>query len=74
MLLEGANILVNGDVRICGCRYGKERKHDELVIGNIKEKSLSEIWFGSEPTTICERFLRGELPLPCQKCFMYVPY
>ena len=68
------DILVNGDVRMCGCRYGKEGKHDELVIGNIKEKSLSEIWFGSEPKKICENFLKSEVPTPCQECLMYCPY
>lgn len=68
------DILLNGDVRMCGCRYGKGGKYDELVIGNIKEKSLSEIWFGSEPKKICEQFLKSEVPTPCQECFMYCPY
>ena len=74
ILLEGTiDVLVNGDVRFCGCRYGKQGPHDSLVIGNIMEKSLSEIWFGDEPKKICEGFLKGELPEPCQECSKYEP-
>jgi radical SAM protein with 4Fe4S-binding SPASM domain len=65
---------VNGDVRVCGCTYGAEGKHDTLVIGNIMEKSLAEIWFGEGRRKICERFVNLELPNPCKQCFMYDPY
>ena len=75
LLLVGTiDVLVNGDVRMCGCVYGSEGKHDSLVIGNIKERSLSEIWFGNGPKKICEQFLKSELPDPCQKCLLYEPY
>jgi len=74
-LLDGhLDILVNGDVRMCGCTYGGEGKHDSLVIGNINRDSLANIWFGSNPQNICEKFVNSELPSPCQKCFMYGPY
>ncbi|MCQ2573705.1 MAG: spiro-SPASM protein [Treponema sp.] len=40
-LRRDMNILANGDVSFCHCVYGK-------VIGNVFEKSLSEIWKASE--------------------------
>ena len=73
-LLEGTvDILINGDVRLCGCVYGEKGKHDDLVIGNINEQSLSDIWFGNRPREICEQFLSGNLPEPCNQCLMYEP-
>ena len=68
------DILANGDVRMCGCRFGKEGKHDDLVIGNIKEKSLLEIWFGDGPEKLCESYLTSDVPVPCRECSMYLPY
>ena len=74
LLDRHVDILVNGDVRMCGCRFGKEGKHDDLVIGNIKEKSLSEIWFGDGPRKLCESYLTSGIPTPCRECSMYIPY
>jgi radical SAM protein with 4Fe4S-binding SPASM domain len=68
------DILVNGDVRMCGCRYGREGKHDDLVIGNIKDESLSQIWFGAGPRELCKKFLTSDLPKSCRSCSMYMPY
>jgi radical SAM protein with 4Fe4S-binding SPASM domain len=67
------DILMNGDVRLCGCRYGAEGKYDELVIGNINEKSLSEIWSGSEMRRLCERFPSSDAPKVCRDCSIYTP-
>jgi MoaA/NifB/PqqE/SkfB family radical SAM enzyme len=74
LTIGNVDILVNGDVRVCGCTYGAEGKHDTLVIGNIMEKSLAEIWFGEGRRKICEQFVKLELPGPCKQCFMYDPY
>lgn len=74
-LLDGhVDILVNGDVRMCGCRYGRGGGHDELVIGNIMERKLSEIWFGAKPRELCERFIASDVPTPCRECSLYFPY
>jgi hypothetical protein len=71
-LLDGhLDILMNGDVRLCGCRYGAEGKHDELVIGNIMRQRLSEIWFGGGPGRLCERFLSMDIPRVCRECSLY---
>jgi MoaA/NifB/PqqE/SkfB family radical SAM enzyme len=74
-ILDGTiDILVNGDARVCGCRYGKKGKYDCLVIGNIMQDSLSDIWFGDARAEICNQFIRGEVPEPCQVCTLYEPY
>ncbi len=74
-ILKGdIDILVNGDVRVCGCRYGIKGKYDCLVIGNIMQASLSDIWFGDARAEICNQFIKGEVPEPCQVCTMYEPY
>jgi MoaA/NifB/PqqE/SkfB family radical SAM enzyme len=74
MLDRHVDILVNGDVRMCGCTYGREGKHDDLVIGNIQNDSLSDLWFGPGPAQLCERYFASDPPVPCRKCAMYMPY
>jgi MoaA/NifB/PqqE/SkfB family radical SAM enzyme len=74
LVIGSVDILLNGDVRVCGCTYGAEGKHDSLVIGNIMEKSLAEIWGGEARRKIIEQFVNLELPNPCKQCFMYDPY
>lgn len=74
LLDRHVDILVNGDVRMCGCRFGKEGKHDELVIGNITKESLSHVWFGDGPRKLCEDFFTADTPAPCRECSMYLPY
>jgi radical SAM protein with 4Fe4S-binding SPASM domain len=74
LTIGNVDVLVNGDVRVCGCTYGAEGKHDSLVIGNIMEKSLGEIWSGEARRKICEQFTGLDLPNPCKKCSMYDPY
>jgi MoaA/NifB/PqqE/SkfB family radical SAM enzyme len=74
-ILKGdIDILVNGDARVCGCQYGKKGKYDCLVIGNIMKDRLSDIWFGDARAEICNQFIKGEVPEPCQVCLMYEPY
>jgi len=68
------DILVNGDVRLCGCRYGSKGKNDSLVIGNIMEESLSDIWYGEKRKAICEQFLSGNVPEACKECLLYEPF
>lgn len=66
-------ILVNGDVRACDCRYGEMGKHDELVLGNVLNSSLSELWRGSRIREIRESFPRFCQPSVCRKCNVYSP-
>lgn len=74
LLDRHVDILVNGDVRMCGCTYSAAGQHDDLVIGNILESSLSDLWFGPGPKKLCERYLAGDTPNPCRQCAMYMPY
>jgi len=64
-------VLPNGDVRACHARFTSKGPHDELVIGNIKETSLKDIWWGPKIREIRRRFERGNLPTPCRKCNEY---
>lgn len=46
-------VFVGGDVRIC--------PWNEIVIGNLLENTLEEIWHGEQVEKIREAFMRGEL-------------
>ncbi len=63
-------ILHTGDVRICGCRF-KTSVFDDLVVGNIKEHTLEEIWFSEKVLKMRMGFFDGEFPSPCQNCSFY---
>ncbi len=67
------DILFDGSVRICGCRYGADGKYDELIIGNIMEQSLSDIWFGERAREVSERFTRMDIPEVCRQYRLYSP-
>ncbi len=56
-------ILSNGDVVICCMDYD-----GEIVLGNIFEKSIKEIWLGEKATKIRESFFRGIPPQKCCRC------
>jgi len=73
-LLDGRlDILMNGDVRLCGRRYGAGGKHDELVVGNINTTRLAHILAGDEVARLCERFAAGRAPQVCRDCTLYTP-
>lgn len=61
-------ILYNGDVTVC-C----EDSDAKLVVGNINESSMREIWWGDKLLAIRRAHLQGrqdELPL-CRQCSFY---
>ena len=62
----------DGDVRLCGCRLKKTEK-DELVVGNIKKNTLTEIGQSDAVHRIYEGFYAGERPEVCQQCSLYRP-
>jgi radical SAM protein with 4Fe4S-binding SPASM domain len=68
-----AAILLNGDLRICDCRFGAKGKHDELVIGSINANSLDELWNGSAVRVIRRSFNSHSIPDVCDKCGFYYP-
>jgi MoaA/NifB/PqqE/SkfB family radical SAM enzyme len=73
-MMYGLYITWDGKVRGCGCRFGetinKDGK-DELYLGDLRESTVSEIWFGDEIKQLRRRFERGNLPLVCKNCTVY---
>ncbi len=67
-----AAILFDGSIRLCACRI-KETEFDDLVIGNIKENSLEEIFHGEKARNIRKNFVENNLPEVCKKCSLYEP-
>jgi len=53
------SVLVDGTVRCCPC-------YAQVVIGNIYESSISEIWNAEALTEMRAAFVTGALPEPCK--------
>ena len=66
-------VMYDGLVRACSCRFtGSERlTTDALMIGDIRQQTLSEIWNGEMIRTLRRNFERGTLPEVCRSCTMY---
>ena len=62
----------DGRVRLCGCRL-TTNDNDDLVVGNIREKTLVEISKSDEAWKIIEGFYSGKRPHTCLKCTFYQP-
>ncbi|MGD1087183.1 MAG: radical SAM protein [Verrucomicrobiota bacterium] len=62
----------DGRVRLCGCRL-TTNDNDDLVVGNIREKSLEEISKSDEAWRIIEGFYSGRRPHACLECTFYQP-
>ncbi len=61
-------VLANGDVNACACRDVEA----ELIVGNIKEQSLRDIWAGPKIDAIIDAHERGEYPDVCKRCTYFV--
>ena len=70
--LFGFAIRHDGSVRLCGCRFIRTDL-DDLVVGNIREKSLEEISKGEEAWKIIKGFYFGKRPETCVGCSLYRP-
>lgn len=62
----------DGNVRLCGCRLTRN-DNDDLVVGNIREKSLEEISKSDEAWKIINGFYSGKRPEVCHECTLYIP-
>jgi len=71
-LLRDLAILPDGQVRVCSCRY-LGTIHDELVIGDLRESSLKDIYFNSYHLDLIEKVAKGFWPEVCLKCSQYFP-
>jgi MoaA/NifB/PqqE/SkfB family radical SAM enzyme len=70
--LFGFSIRHDGNVRLCGCRLTRNDL-DDLVVGNLKEKSLAEISQSDEAWSIIKGFYAGKRPETCTGCTFYNP-
>jgi len=70
--LTTISILPNGDIRPCGCRCLDTLK-DELVIGNIKDTSLKDLYNSKKLKKIMKGFEKGQFPKVCNNCGLYRP-
>jgi radical SAM protein with 4Fe4S-binding SPASM domain len=61
-------VLADGRVNACACRDVEA----ELIVGNVHEKPLSEIWAGDAITDLIERHERGDYPDVCRRCTYFV--
>lgn len=67
-----AAVLYDGRIRLCGCRI-KDTEDDELVVGDISQNSLAEIFLGEKARKAREGFILGEPPAVCRHCSLYDP-
>ncbi|MFB2895266.1 radical SAM protein [Aerosakkonemataceae cyanobacterium BLCC-F50] len=68
MLYMKPVVLVNGKVNACACRDVEA----ELIVGDLKESKLSEVWEGKAIEEIIHSHNRGDFPDVCKRCTWYV--
>ncbi|MCY3003295.1 MAG: radical SAM protein [Planctomycetota bacterium] len=61
-------VLADGRVNACACRDVEA----ELIVGNVNEEPLGQIWAGARITELIERHERGDYPEVCQRCTYFV--
>lgn len=66
-LYTAPTILSNGDLTLCGCRD----LNGDLVVGNIKDKSILEMWQDERVEEIRNGFYSSRYPEICQGCSFY---
>jgi MoaA/NifB/PqqE/SkfB family radical SAM enzyme len=66
-------VMYDGLVRACSCRFtGTERVGtDGLLVGNLKDQTLEEIWKGNAIRALHRSFGSGALHEVCRSCTMY---
>jgi radical SAM protein with 4Fe4S-binding SPASM domain len=62
----------DGRVRLCGCRL-TQNDNDDLVVGNLREKSLAELSGSDEAWQKILGFYSGKRPETCKECTFYQP-
>jgi MoaA/NifB/PqqE/SkfB family radical SAM enzyme len=66
-------VMYDGLVRACSCRFtGSERvSTDGLLVGDLRQQSLAEIWRGEAIRKLRRSFVNGALHEVCRSCTMY---
>ena len=62
---------VNGEVRLCGCRVDVNAVEDELIIGDIRQNGLKELYNSEKVKKIKDSFYANRLLDVCKKCSWY---
>ena len=62
----------DGKVRLCACRLTRSDL-DDLVVGNILEKSIEEISKSDQAWNVIKGFYAGKRPETCLECTFYQP-
>lgn len=66
---DGPIIFSDGKVGVCGCRdYNAD---SQLILGNIMEDSLLNLWRSRKMAVLREAFSSGQVPDICKKCSIY---
>jgi radical SAM protein with 4Fe4S-binding SPASM domain len=68
-LYDGPIVFATGDVGLCGCQDVEAKS--ELVVGNIQQQSLHEIWRSAKVSELRARFMTPRKPDICQNCTSY---
>ena len=66
---DGPIVFANGNVGLCGCR--DFNADSQLIIGNIMEKSLLELWQSRRVKDLRRSFYENQAPQICKKCTTY---
>ena len=64
---NGPMVYWNGDVGICGCRDVDAK---ELIIGNLKNSNIKDIWYNSKHLDYLNNFIK-RTPEICKTCTHY---
>lgn len=67
-----AIVLFDGSVRLCAARINKTQ-FDDMIIGNINEDNLKNIFFSDKATEIRRKFTENRHSSACAGCSLYVP-
>lgn len=60
-------VLANGKVNACACRDVEV----ELIVGDLADAPLKEIWAGQGIDSIIDQHERGDFPEVCRRCTWY---
>lgn len=69
-LYRKIQVLKNGDISVCSCRFSPE-----LVVDNIfNYNSLYDYWKGKKLNLFRKKWQDGDIPSICKGCTHYIPY
>lgn len=69
--LNNIQILANGDMRGCGCRFNNQKMEDIFYLGNIKNTTIKSAYNSKKLIKTKESFFLKNPPVECQKCSWY---